>query len=92
MNGPFASLSQLLSDIILPNLKAVQTNQAEQIASNDRLERAIEELRKDLESQFALLTAQLTACQVELAATQASLKAAQSKVSLRAPGSKQLIH
>jgi hypothetical protein len=92
MNGPFASLSLLLSDVILPNLRAVQTYQADQIASNDRLKQAIEDLRKQLESQFELLTAQLTACQTELAATQAALKAAQSKAGLRAPESKLLIH
>ena len=45
MNEPLAALSTLLSDVILPNLKAVQQNQAEQIAANDRLEHAIEELR-----------------------------------------------
>ena len=92
MNDPYASLSLLLSDVILPNLKAVQMSQADQIASNDRLEQAIEDLRKHLESQFALLTAQLTACQAELAATQVALKAAQSQAGLRAPGSKPLIH
>jgi hypothetical protein len=92
MNDPYASLSLLLSDVILPNLRAVQTNQAEQIASNGRLEHAIEDLRNHLESQFALLTMQLTACQVELAATQAALKAARSQAGLRAPGSKPLIH
>jgi len=64
----------------------------EQIASNLRLEQAIEDLRKHLESQFALLAAQLTACQAELAATQAALKAAQSQAGLRAPESKLLIH
>ena len=61
MNEPFDSLSRLLSDVILPNLKSVQVSQAEQIAANDRLEMAIEELRLHLESQFAHLTAQLTA-------------------------------
>jgi hypothetical protein len=92
MNDPFASLSRLLSDVILPNLKAVQTSQAEQIASNDRLKQAIEDLRRHLESQFALLTAQLTACQAELAATQAALQAAQSQAGLRAPEPKLLVH
>ena len=92
MNGPYASISLLLSDVILPNLKAVRTSQAEQIASNDSLKQAIEDLRKHLESQFELLTAQLAACQAELAATQAALKAAQSQAGLRAPESKLLIH
>jgi predicted nucleic acid-binding Zn-ribbon protein len=92
MNDPFVSLSRLLSDVILPNLKAVQMSQAEQIAANDRLEMAIEELRLHLESQFAQLTAQLTACRAELAATQAVLKAAQAHGGLRALDRSALIH
>lgn len=70
-------LSQLLSDVILPNLKAVQASQQEQIAANDRLEQAIEELRLHLDSQFAHLSAQLTAFRAEEAAMQAALKAMQ---------------
>jgi predicted nucleic acid-binding Zn-ribbon protein len=92
MNDPFVSLSRLLSDVILPNLKAVQMSQAEQIAANDRLEMAIEELRLHLESQFAQHTAQLTACRAELAATQAVLKAAQAHGGLRALDRSALIH
>jgi len=92
MPDPLASLSQLLSDVILPNLKAVQESQAEQIAANDRLEQSIEDLRTHLELQFALLSAQLTACQADLAATQAALKAAQIAAGLQPPGSKQLVH
>jgi hypothetical protein len=92
MNDPLASLSLLLSDVILPNLKSVQASQAEQIASNDRLEKAIEDLRTHLGVQFALLSAQLTACQAELAATKAALKAAQSVAGLRAPEDKLLIN
>ncbi len=92
MNDSFASLTQLLSDVVLPNLKAVQLSQAEQIAANDRLEQAIEDLRTHLDSQFAMLAAQLTACQAELAATQAALTATQAAAGLHAPGSKLLIH
>jgi hypothetical protein len=92
MTDPLASLTQLLAEVILPNLKAVQVSQAEQIAANDRLEQAIEDLRNHLDTQFARLAAQLTACQAELAATQAALKAAQIKAGLRAPEGKLLIH
>ena len=76
MNELTDSLTRLLSEVILPNLKAVQQSQAEQIAANDRLENSIEELRLHLDSQFAHLSAQLTACRAELAATQAAFKAA----------------
>jgi hypothetical protein len=92
MNDPFATLTSLLSDVILPNLKDVQMSQAEQIAANDRLEHAIEDLRTHLESQFALLSAQLTTCRAELAVTQAALKTAQSQLGLRTPEAKHLIH
>lgn len=92
MNEPFASLSRLLSDVILPNLKSVQVSQAEQIAANDRLEMAIEELRLHLESQFGHLTAQLTACRAELAATQAVLKAARTQGGSRTWDRSTLVH
>jgi hypothetical protein len=92
MNDSFASLTQLLSEVILPNLKAVQANQSEQIAANYRLEQSIEDLRTHLLSQFALLSAQLLEVQAELAATQAALKAAQMQAGLRTPGGKFLIH
>jgi len=92
MDEPFASLARLLSDVILPNLKSVQASQAEQIAANDRLENAIEELRLHLESNFAHLSAQLTACRAELAATQALLKASRSRNAIVAPERPALIH
>ena len=92
MNDPLASLAQMLSDVILPNLKTVQVSQSEQIAANDRLEQAIEDLRVHLDSRFALLAGQLTVCQAELAATQAALRAAQTQAGFRAPGSKMLVH
>jgi DNA-binding protein H-NS len=92
MSDPFASLTMLLSDVILPNLKSVQSSQAEQIAANDRLESAIEDLRAYIELKFAHLSAQLTACQAELAATQAALKSAQRQAGTRGPQSKLLIN
>jgi hypothetical protein len=92
MNDPFASLTLVLSDVVLPNLKAVQVSQSEQIAANDRLEQSIEDLRTHLVSHLALLAAQLTDVQAELAATQASLDAAQTMAGLRAPMGKFLVH
>jgi septal ring factor EnvC (AmiA/AmiB activator) len=79
MNDPVVSLTCLLNEILIPNLKTVQASQTEQIAASHRLQKAIEELRAHLESQFAHLTAQLTACRAELAATQAILKATQEQ-------------
>jgi hypothetical protein len=92
MSDPFASLTMLLTDVILPNLKTVQMSQTEQIAANDRLESAIEDLRTYIESKFALISAQLTACQAELAATQAALKSAQRQAGTRGPEGKLLIN
>ena len=79
MTGPFASLTQLLSNVILPNLKAVQQSQADQVAANSRLEQAIQDLRTHLELEFAQLATQLSACQTELTATQEALKTAQEQ-------------
>jgi phage terminase Nu1 subunit (DNA packaging protein) len=78
--------------VILPNLKAVQASQAEQIAANDRLENAIEELRLHLASQFAHLSAQLTACRAELAAAQATFKAVQQEKGGAVPDRTTIIH
>ena len=92
MNDSLVSLSRILTDAILPNLKSVQASQAEQIAANDRLENAIEELRLRLESEFAFLSAQLTACRAELAAAQATYYATQVQRGLLAPDIMTLIH
>lgn len=92
MDDPFAPLTKLLTDVILPNLKSVRSSQTEQIAANDRLENAIEELRLHLESQFAHLAAQLTACRAELAATQAAFQAVQAKHGFLVPDRAPLIH
>jgi hypothetical protein len=92
MEDPIATLTRLLSDVILPNLKAVQASQAEQIAANDRLENEIDELRMHLNSQFAHLAALLTACRAELAITQALLKAARQQDGTFAPDRTTLIH
>jgi hypothetical protein len=79
MNRPIASLARLIGEAILPSLKAVQTSQAEQIAANNRLENSLDQLRMHIlyiESQFAHISTQLTACRADLAATQAVFNAA----------------
>jgi len=85
-------MGRLLADLVLPNLLAVQASQAEQLAANNRLELAIEELRLHLDAQFAHLMAQLTACRAELAATQAMLKEAQTRNVQVKPGASNLVH
>jgi hypothetical protein len=92
MSDPLLSLTQILADVILPNLKSVQVSQAEQIAANDRLENSIEELRMHLESQFAHLSAQLTACRAELAAAQAAFKAVHTQNGTLTPDGSTLVH
>jgi hypothetical protein len=92
MEEIMGQFSRLLSDVILPNLKAVQASQNEQIAANDRLENDIDELRIHLESQFAHLSAQLTACRAELATTQALLKAMHVQNGTTKPERATLIH
>ena len=92
MSDPFATLTGLLADVILPNLQTVQQSQMEQISANDRLERAIEELRAQLDAQFAQLSKQLTACQAELAATKALLEAAKAQARPDVKDRSNLIH
>jgi hypothetical protein len=92
MDDLLAPFTQILTEVILPNLKSVQSSQVQQIAANDRLESAINELRLQLESQFAHLSAQLTACRAELAATQAVLKATRTQNGSAASSGGTLIH
>ncbi len=92
MSETLDPLTQLLRDAILPNLKSVRVSQSEQIAANDRLENAIEELRLHLESQFAYLSAQLTACRSELAAAYAVFRAVHSQDGTLAPDRPTLSH
>lgn len=92
MSDAVDPFTQLLSDVVLPNLKMVQMSQAEQIAANDRLEHAIQELRRHIDLQFALLANQLTACRAELAAAHAALKAAQATSDSPAPRHDTLVH
>ncbi len=92
MSDSLDPLAHLLVDVILPNLKAVQASQSEQIAANDQLEQAIEELQLHMKSQFAHLSAQLTACRAEIAALHATLKATQSQSGLPTSGRTTLIH
>lgn len=92
MNEPIVSLTRILIDVILPNLKSVQESQAEQIAANDRLENSIEELHLHLESQFAHLSAQLIACRAELAAAQAAFNAVHPQSGAHGPDRPTLIH
>jgi cell division protein FtsB len=78
MDDPIDSLTDLLLTSILPNLRAVQVSQSEQIAANDRLEQAIEHLRAHLNSEFAKLSAQIIAARAEMAALHAALQSLQA--------------
>jgi hypothetical protein len=78
MDDPIDSLTDLLLTSILPNLRAVQVSQSEQIAANDRLEQAIEQLRAHLNSEFAKPSAQIIAARAEMAALQAALQTLQA--------------
>ena len=87
MDDQMDSLTELLLTSILPNLTAVQVSQAEQIAANDRLEQAIEQLRAHLDSEFNKLSAQLIAARAEMAALHAALQVLQSRT--QSPSSEQ---
>jgi uncharacterized membrane-anchored protein len=92
MDDPTDSLTDLLLNSILPNLRAVQVSQAEQIAANDRLEQSIENLRTHLNSEFNKLSAQLIAARAEMAALQAALQTLQSRTHSPSSEDSKLIH
>jgi len=72
-------LTTILSNVILPNLKAVQVSQNEQIAANDRLEESIVELQMQFKTELAFIAAQLTAARSEIAALHLALKTVQAQ-------------
>jgi BMFP domain-containing protein YqiC len=92
MDDPTDSLTDLLLNSILPNLRAVQVSQAEQIAANDRLEQSIENLRTHLNSEFNKLSAQLIAARAEMAALQAALQTLQARTHSPSSEDSKLIH
>jgi regulator of replication initiation timing len=92
MDDPMDALTELLLNSILPNLKAVQVSQGEQIAANDRLEISIEHLRTHLDSEFNKLAAQLIACRAEMAALQAAIQTLQTRSHGSSAGETSLIH
>jgi hypothetical protein len=92
MDDPMDPLTDLLLNSILPNLKAVQVSQGEQIAANDRLEQSIENLRAHLDSEFNKLAAQLIACRAEMAALNAAIQTLQSRTHSSSAGEASLIH
>jgi uncharacterized membrane-anchored protein len=59
MNDLINALSNLLSNVILPNLRSVQARQAEQMEQSARVEAAITELRQHIELQFNHMNSQL---------------------------------
>jgi hypothetical protein len=92
MDNPMDPLTDLLLNSILPNLKAVQVSQGEQIAANDRLEQSIEHLRAHLDSEFNKLAVQLIACRAEMALLQAAIEALQTRTHGTLPGETSLVH
>jgi BMFP domain-containing protein YqiC len=92
MDDPTDSLTDLLLNSILPNLRAVQVSQAEQIAANDRLEQSIENLRTHLNSEFNKLSAQLIAARAEMAALHAALQTLQARTHSPSSEDSKLIH
>jgi hypothetical protein len=59
MNDLISALSNLLSNVILPTLRSVQTRQAEQMEQSARVEAAIVDLRQHIELQFNHMNVQL---------------------------------
>lgn len=59
MDEPLNALSHLLTNLVLPTLRAVQNNQSRQFDENEALNNAITELRNYINLQFNQIQAQL---------------------------------
>lgn len=92
MNDLFNALSNLLSNVIHPTLRSVQSRQAEQIEQSARIAAAITELCRHIELQFSDMNAQLNHNYDELARLRdalAVLKLEQAHLAVHRPN---LIH
>ena len=56
----------LLVDVILPHLREVQANQAEQRLQTESLNHNLEKFRSEMEIHFAEIRAEIAACRQEL--------------------------
>jgi hypothetical protein len=56
----------LLIDVILPNLKAIQANQAEQRLQSEELFNSLQDFRAEMRLRFSELRAELALCRQEV--------------------------
>jgi hypothetical protein len=78
MDDSFLQLNLLLTEVVLPLLKDIQTSQAQQRLQSDRLERTIAEFRTEMQMRFADIYAELVACRTQIEDTFLSLSEADS--------------
>jgi hypothetical protein len=74
MSEMLLKIDALLLDVILPNLKAVQTSQAEQTTQAERLNRNLEEFRAEIQIRMAEIRAEIALCRQELEDTMVTLR------------------
>ena len=87
-----SQLCTVLLDVVLPNLKRIQTNQAEQRLLSDQLHQSCEQFREEMLSSFTAMRSELAATRAELDIAQATLRAIEDAQSLTISGKKLLIH
>jgi hypothetical protein len=74
MSEMLLKIDALLLDVILPNLKAVQTSQAEQTTQAERLNRNLEEFRAEMQIRMTEIRAEIALCRQELEDTMVTLR------------------
>jgi hypothetical protein len=69
---------QMLLNAILPNLKSVQANQAEQTMQAERLNRKLEQFRAETQIPMAEIRAEVAQCRQELEDTMVTFRASEA--------------
>ena len=90
MSDVIFRLQQLITDVVLPNLKGVQANQVEQHLETDRLYQSIDEFRAEMHQGLAEIRAEIAVCRAELHELMRQVDAASARGN--APGVETLIH
>ena len=85
MSEMLLKIDALLLDVILPNLKAVQTSQAEQTTQAERLNRNLEEFRAEIQIRMAEIRTEIALCRQELEDTMVTLRESEAAEDSDAP-------
>jgi hypothetical protein len=87
-----AKIHALLSSVILPSLKLIQTSQAEQKSQGDLLNHNLGEFRAEMQIHLAEIRAEIALCRQELEDTMVTLRERDAVEDSKTPAWKRIVH